>query len=120
MKKIEIIKYGVLHGLGVVLYIIGAAALGIFGFSLTGASSALFVPIIYLLVITLSVTSIASIIFGRPFVWFMRGQKWEAFDLLMYTLSTLLIVITLLLAASSVLQNNDDTYSNPYPVEILD
>ena len=97
----KIIKNALINAVGTALYIIIVAtflsyAQHIFGQDGVDSKSVL-VPIVMLLLLVLSAAITGSLVFGRPVLWYLGGQKKEAISLLAYTLCALFVILILAL-----------------------
>ncbi|NCO11441.1 hypothetical protein CO038_04330 [Candidatus Pacearchaeota archaeon CG_4_9_14_0_2_um_filter_39_13] len=90
MKKA--LKYAFLDSLGTALYIILVASL--IYFLNTGNfdnTRSVIIPITMLMLLVFSAAIVGSLIFGRPILWYMEGNKKEAISLLLNTLGIFLV-----------------------------
>src|SRR3989344_4471881 len=100
MKKA--LKYAFLDTLGTALYIVLIASL--IYFLNTGNfdnTQSVIIPITMLTLLVFSVAIVGSLIFGRPILWYIDGNKKKAISFLLNTLGiflifTLIVVIMLL------------------------
>lgn len=90
---------GLLHALGVSAYVALVALIMTNGEKWFGKTHGILAPIAILMLLTLSAAVVGSLIFIRPALWTLGGQKKEALALLLATLSWLgLLIITAFLA----------------------
>jgi len=97
----KIVKNAVVNAGGTVVYIVLVASF-FFGaqnnFGQGGGKDTILIPIGMLLLLVLSAAITSSLVFGRPVLWYLEGQKKEALSLLAYTLGFLFVVTILVLA----------------------
>jgi len=88
----EITRYALIDSLGTAVYVILVASL-IYSLGHSGfeAGNALIVPIFMLLLFIFSAAFTGLLVFGRPVMWYLDGNKKEAMSLLFYTLGILLV-----------------------------
>jgi len=92
--KNNIIKNAVLNASLTALYII-AISLVLFYVPKTfepDKAGTVFIPIIMLSLLVFSAALTGSLVFGRPIIWYLDGNKKEAISLLAYTLGIFLII----------------------------
>lgn len=93
-----IIKTAILNALATFLYV-GLVASSFFYmskfFGQTGKPDTILAPTVMLLLFVFSAGLTASLVFGRPILWYMDGKKKEAIHLLAYTLASLFVIIAL-------------------------
>ncbi|KKS46614.1 hypothetical protein A2567_00835 [Candidatus Azambacteria bacterium RIFOXYD1_FULL_42_11] len=101
MKNI-IIKNALVNALLTALYIVIIASFMFYGQKFFGGpnqADIVLMPIIMLSLLVFSTAVVGSLIFGRPIMWYLDGQKKEAISLLVYTLGIFLIITILALVA---------------------
>jgi hypothetical protein len=85
MKKI--LKYSLINGLGTSLYVILIASFIYYlGNSPFTQKDTIFIPIAMLLLFVFSAAFTGILVFGKPLLWYLDGEKREAISLLFYTL----------------------------------
>ena len=89
IAKIQI--QSLLHSLGVVVYIILVAALMNNGSRLFGEEDTILTVIAILLLFTISAAIVGTLVFGKPVMWYLNGQKKEAVQLTFSTIGFLVI-----------------------------
>ena len=102
MEKKKIIFYGFLHAACAVFYV-GLVALVMSRAEklFDGAPKALG-TMAFLLLFVVSAALMGLIIFGRPILWYLGGQKREALSLVYYTLIFLIVITALIFFAFAV------------------
>ncbi len=91
MEQIKIQWYSLLHSLGVVLYITLVALLMSNGNRLFGKEDTILTSIAVLMLFTISAAVVGLLVFGRPIMWYLNGQKKEAVRFVLYTIGFLVI-----------------------------
>ena len=95
MPKKGIIKYAFLNALGTAGYIAAVASFIYFLGRFFGETEpkSVFAPIAILMLFVFSAAFTGSLVFGRPIIWYLNGEKKEAISLLACTLGILLVII---------------------------
>lgn len=93
----KIIKYAILNALGTALYIGAVASLLFYGLKDSGPDTVL-APIVMLLLFVFSAAFTGLLVFGRPVLWYLDGEKEEAVSLLVATLGIFLVITIVALA----------------------
>jgi hypothetical protein len=96
----NILKNAFLNSFGATAYIAAVASFLFYGVKNLGPDDTLLVPIMMLMLLVLSVAVMAVLIFGRPVLWYLDGNKKEAISLLVSTLlifflTTLIVFLSL-------------------------
>jgi hypothetical protein len=105
--KPTIIKYACINALLTTLYIVCVAVFFFYvpkHFSFPEKPDTVFAPIMMLMLFVFSAAITASLVLGRPILWYLDGKKKEAVSLLIHTLFaffTLLILMFVLLATTA-------------------
>ncbi len=94
----KIIKYAVINAVLTALYVIVIAlflsnAQSIFG---PEEPKTFLVPVVMLLLLVLSAAITGSLVFGRPVMWYLDGNKKEALSLLAYTIIALFVAVIII------------------------
>lgn len=92
MKNSKIVLYGLLHALGVLVYVLLVAWIMFNGQRFFGQMDGFLGPAAMLMLFVLSAAITGALVFGRPALMYLNGQKTEAVDFLLYTLAWLLAV----------------------------
>ncbi len=94
MKKI--VKYAFINALGTALYIMAVVSLVFFLSSqswIDGENDTILTPIVILMLLVFSVALVGSLIFGRPAMWYVDGNKKDALMLLAWTLVIFFVIL---------------------------
>lgn len=97
MKK-DIFKYACINSLLTALYIILVASFFFYvprHFSFPEKPDTVFAPIMMLMLFVFSATVTASLVLGRPILWYLDGKKKEAISLFIHTLVVFFFIILL-------------------------
>lgn len=94
----NIIKNAAVNVVGTALYIVTVASFmsytpHLFAEKDGGDPKTVLVPIVMLLLFVLSAAITGSLVFGRPVLWYLDGQKKEAISLLAHTLGFLFVIM---------------------------
>jgi hypothetical protein len=95
MNNSKYIKYGLLHSLAGFVYVFLVASL--MTNNLFGAAPGVLAGVGILLLLVLSVAVVGMLIFGKPAMMYVDGQKKEALMLLLYTICWLAVIIVIVL-----------------------
>jgi len=82
----NILKNAFFNSVGATAYIAAIASFLFYGLKNLGPDDTLLVPIMMLMLLVLSVAVMGVLIFGRPLLWYLDGNKKEAVSLLVSTL----------------------------------
>lgn len=83
----NILKYSLINGLGTALYVILIASFIYYlGNSPFTQEDTIFIPVAMLLLFVFSAAFTGILVFGKPLLWYLEGEKREAISLLFYTL----------------------------------
>ena len=82
----NILKNAFLNSFGATAYIAAIASFLFYGLKNLGPDDTLLAPIMMLMLLVLSVAVMGVLIFGRPILWYLDGNKKEAVSLLVSTL----------------------------------
>ncbi len=85
----KLIRYSFLQALGVLVYVALVSWFMMQAENLVGNEKTLWAPITFLTLLVVSVAMVGSLIFGRPVMWYIDGQKKESIKLLFMTLGFL-------------------------------
>lgn len=102
----SVLTYPFLHSLGVVVYVALVALLMNNANNLFGTEDNIFTIIIVLLLFTISAAIVGSLIFAKPIMLIMQGQKKEGVEFALSTIGLLFlefILILVIIAISSTL-----------------
>jgi hypothetical protein len=97
MKK-NIFKYACINSLLTALYIAFVASFLFYVptyFDFVDKPDTVFAPIMMLMLFVFSAAVTASLVLGRPILWYLDGKKKEAVNLFFYTLAFFFIIIIL-------------------------
>ena len=92
MTNKRIIIRSIISTLGVVVYVLLIASIFTVGKDIFGPMPGLFGPFVFLLLFVLSAAIVGSLIFGKPALLFLDGQKKEALAMFLYTILWLFVV----------------------------
>lgn len=93
--KNKIIKNAVINAFLTALYIVIIASAMFYGpkfFGLDRVEDNVLMPITMLSLLVFSTAVVGTLIFGRPAIWYLDGQKKESILLLAYTLGIFFII----------------------------
>ena len=93
MKNKKLILYALLSSIGTVLYVSGLAWFMNNGKSVFGRMNDFRGPLFMLLLFVFSAAFTASLVLGKPILFYLDGFKKEAVRLLLYTLVFLFLAI---------------------------
>lgn len=82
-----VIKNAFINALGAALYVIAVASFMFYAPKNFGPAQTVLVPIAILLLLVFSAALAGSLIFGRPVLWYLEGNKKGALSLLFTTLA---------------------------------
>ena len=91
--KSPILKYATLNALGTTLYIALVASCLFYSPKGTTERATVLIPIAMLLLFVFSAAFTATLVLGRPILWYLDGKKKEAITLLMATLGVLFVIM---------------------------
>lgn len=100
--KYKISKWAVVNALAATVYIAAIASFIFYApkfFGPTKGDNTVFIPIVMLLLLVFSVALMAILIFGRPVILYLDGNKKEALSLLFQTLGVLFFAAIIALIA---------------------
>jgi len=100
MKK-KIIKTAIQNALATAAYVAGVASLLFYAPKFFGPANTVFLPIAMLLLFVFSAAFTGLLMFGRPVLWYLGGNKKEALSLIILTLA--IFFITTLIALSALI-----------------
>jgi hypothetical protein len=92
----KILKYAVLHVLGVVLYIAAVAFLMRNAERLFGSNDSMLSAMAVLLTFVVSAAVMGMLVFGRPLVWYLDGAKKDGIMLACATISALVLAAAII------------------------
>ena len=101
----KITKYAVGHALLTTLYIVLISSFLFYipkTLNFDKSEDTVFAPILMLSLLVFSASTVGSLIFARPILWCLDGQKKEAVRLLSYTLLTFFILTAIIFAFFSI------------------
>jgi hypothetical protein len=101
--KNQIIKHALTNAALTALYIAAVASFLFYVPHFLGAdqkADTVLIPIAMLLLFVFSAGLTGFLVFGRPVLWYLDGNKKEALSLLGYTLGGLLIIMVIVLLVS--------------------
>jgi hypothetical protein len=85
MDKNKLMRYSLVHSLGVLVYILLVSLIMNNGQYLFGKTDTIATGVAVLLLFVLSATIVASLVLGRPILWYWDGNKKEALKLFFLT-----------------------------------
>lgn len=91
ITKTNPLLHAFVHSLGVVLYVALVALFMSNGERILGQEDTIFVMMVVLLLLTLSVAVVGSLIFAKPILLAIRGQRREAVEFALITIGFLFI-----------------------------
>lgn len=97
MRK-DILKYACINSLLTALYIGLVGSFFFYGpryFEFADKPDTVFAPIMMLMLFVFSATLTATLVLGRPVLWYLDGRKKEAVSLFFYTLGVFFIAMLL-------------------------
>ena len=97
------VKKGLFQAIGVTLYCSAVALFFWKGEEIFGKTDNYFMPVTFLLMLSVSVLTCGLIVFYRPYLLFFDGKKKEAIDTILYTAGWLFVFFLLFLLFSVVL-----------------
>ncbi len=92
-----------MHALGVLAYAAFAATIMFNGEALFGDRPSIWGPISFLMLFVLSAAMVGSLIFARPVIMFINGEKKEAVNFLSLTIAWLAILTSLILLSRALI-----------------
>jgi hypothetical protein len=101
MKK-DIFKYACINALLTAFYIGLISSILFYGpryFAFAEEPDTVFAPIMMLMLFVFSATITATLVLGRPILWYMDGKKKEGVSLFLYTLFVFFIIMVVAFAA---------------------
>lgn len=98
MPKEKIIKYSLIHSLGVLAYVFLVAILLQNGDKLFGKNNNLASVMAFLMLFVFSATVVGGLVLAKPLMLYLDGQKKEAIKMLLCTLGWLLILMAAVFA----------------------
>jgi hypothetical protein len=105
MHNTHPVKLSFLHALGTAAYIAALVSLVWFGDRRLAINiPEILGPMLFLMVFVFSAAITASLVLGRPIMWYLNGQKKEAVRLFVYTLGWLALFMLLILATIASIQ----------------
>jgi hypothetical protein len=96
MKK-DILKYAFVNAFSTTAYIVVLVSV-LFNFPRRFLEDAetILAPIMMLMVFVFSAAITATLVLGRPIMWYLDGKKKEALHLFLYTLAVFFVIILLI------------------------
>lgn len=91
----QILKYAVLNSILTALYVTGVALFLTYVTKLFNGPDNFLAPLAMILLFVFSAALTASLVLGRPVLWYLDGKKKEAISLFTYTLGCLLVLIVI-------------------------
>ncbi|MFA6536239.1 MAG: hypothetical protein WC250_02230 [Candidatus Paceibacterota bacterium] len=92
MKNSQILKPALLHAFGAVAYIYLVATFMGNAEYILGPAQETLGGVLFLLLLVVSVATMGMLIFGRPILWYLDGQKKEAVSLAIATVLVLVLI----------------------------
>lgn len=97
MKNSKLILYGLVHALGIAVYVFGIALLIQNGGKIFGQMNNLFGPVAFLLLFVLSAAITGALALGKPVILYLNKQKREAIKLFLYTVGWIFVMTLIVL-----------------------
>jgi hypothetical protein len=105
MNNKKLIVSGLIHSLGVLVYVGAVAWLMFNGSKIFGQQDDNFLmPVAMLLLLITSATITGSLVLGKPVILFLGGQKSEAIKLLGYTIGWIVVFMLVILIGMVILK----------------
>ena len=104
MPNSKLILYGFLHSLGVVIYVFWVVIVMNQANSLFGQMDDLWGPIAMLLLFTVSAAICGLLVFGKPVLLFLKGEKTASVKLTLYTVGLLFLETAFIFAGLAIFQ----------------
>jgi hypothetical protein len=102
MTKKSILRYALAEVLTAVLYVLFVSLFMTQAEKIFGPEDTMLSPVVFLLLLVLSVAMMGMTIFGRSIMWYLDGQKKEAVKLLFYKLAYLFVFMVLAMIALAI------------------
>ena len=101
MKKTNVVLWGLINAVGVLIYVLLVVLFMRNGSSLLGNVDSLISGAVFLLLFVLSATVVGSIVFGKSFLLYLKDQRRDAIKVFLWTVGWIFIatVIALILGA---------------------
>ena len=94
MKRSKIIGQGLVHALATVAYVgLVVKLINFVGNANVESEPSLLAPVAFLLLFMISAAITASLVFGRPLLWYLDKKKDEAVALAVYTVAWLFVAM---------------------------
>jgi len=97
MSNAKLIRHGLIHSLGIVVYVMWVVIIMNNGEKLFGTMDNVWGPLAFLLLFTVSAGVVGLLVFGRPAYLLLSGQKTEGVKLALYTMGFLFLETALFL-----------------------
>ncbi len=97
--KGKVVKNAILNAVATAVYVAGVASFLFYAPKFFGPANTVLLPIAILLLFVFSAALTGLLIFGRPTLWYLGGNKKEALSLITLTLVALLIITLIALSA---------------------
>ena len=102
MKKPNLIIYGFVHSLGVLIYISLLAWFLFNGEQFFGQKKTFLIPVAMLMLLVLSAAITGALVLGKPILLYLDNQKSDALKLFFYTIGWLAIMAILLFGSLAI------------------
>ncbi|MDP3880892.1 MAG: hypothetical protein Q8Q32_01775 [bacterium] len=93
MSRAKVIGWALVHGLATAGYVYLVVSLISFIEKLPFAEASPLAPVAFLLLLVTSAAITASLVFGRPLLWYLDKRKDEAIALAVYTVAWLIVIL---------------------------
>ncbi|MFA6993945.1 MAG: hypothetical protein WC268_05160 [Patescibacteria group bacterium] len=102
MKNSKLFGWGLVHSLGVGVYVSLVALLMQNGERIFGQMNNLLGPVAILMLFVLSAAVTGALVLGRPVLFYLDGHKAEAVKLFGFTLGWLFVLLTVIILFSRI------------------
>lgn len=92
MNPKPIIKYAFLHAIATVIYVAFVAAIITNGNAIFGKTPSTLTAVAFLLLFVVSAAITGSLVFAKPIIWYLNGNKKEAIKLALYTIAFISLI----------------------------
>ena len=100
MKNSKLVCYGIIHSIGVFIYVSAVAFLMFNGKKIFGQTDSFLQPVAILLLFVVSAAITGSLVLIRPINLYLNGMKKEAIKLLIYTIVFLFLITAIVFAVN--------------------
>lgn len=104
MKNFSLIKISLLNSIGVLVYVSLVAFIMQNGEKIFGKMQNFLGPIAFLLLFVVSAAITASLVLGKPILFYLDGKKQEAIKLFCFTIGWMFLIMVIVLLANVLLK----------------